>query len=253
MLHRDIKPDNLLLVGGHVKVADYGLARLLEATGLHTASRVGTPLYMAPEVWQNKVNFTADQYALACTYAELRTGHHPFPGDHPAAVMYAHLTREPEADVPEEERQVLLRALAKDAAERFPTCVAFVQALTAAVRQPAVHAVEQGGEKGRPIAPSPSHLSGSLQPVDAAPRDTRAYRRAGGAGNRSRLLEAHDLDAAPSPLPAARSSWACWPSPRSAYSCGAPGRQPRRKRRAWLRMTGEARTRPRSRRRRTNG
>src|SRR5262249_13603554 len=103
VLHRDVKPDNLLLLAGHVKVADFGLAKLLEATTLHTASRVGTPLYMAPEVWDNRVGLRTDQYALAATYAELRTGRYPFHGDGPAALMCAHLSKEPVLDVPPED------------------------------------------------------------------------------------------------------------------------------------------------------
>src|SRR5205807_2630086 len=73
VLHRDIKPDNLLLVAGHVKVADFGLIRLQEVDQTSFASVVcGTPSYMAPEVWDSKPSERSDLYSLAVSYAELR-------------------------------------------------------------------------------------------------------------------------------------------------------------------------------------
>src|SRR5262249_27749623 len=71
---RDVKPQNLLMLKGHAKVADFGLAREQQAT-LTAASMVcGTPLYMAPEVWRSQVSLQSDQYSLAATYAEMRLG-----------------------------------------------------------------------------------------------------------------------------------------------------------------------------------
>src|SRR5262249_52723742 len=79
-LHRDIKPANMLLLNGHVKVADFGLVRLQENMRAMDATFCGTPQYMPPEVWDRKVCPASDQYSLATTYAELRLGCRPFSG-----------------------------------------------------------------------------------------------------------------------------------------------------------------------------
>lgn len=126
--HRDIKPQNLLLVGGSVMVADFGLARSLTHTITgHTGSM--TPAYAAPEFFDGKTHRHSDQYSLAITYCFLRGGRLPFEGD-AAQVMAGHLRRAPDLTmVPEEERSVVARALAKDPARRWPSCAAFVTAL----------------------------------------------------------------------------------------------------------------------------
>ena len=92
--HRDIKPQNLLLVGGSVKVADFGLARLLEQTVTgHTGSM--TPAYAAPEFFHGQTSSQSDQYSLAVTYCHLRGGRLPFRGSL-AEVMAGHLGKEPD-------------------------------------------------------------------------------------------------------------------------------------------------------------
>ncbi|MBM4073566.1 MAG: hypothetical protein FJ271_32295, partial [Planctomycetes bacterium] len=128
--HRDIKPQNLLLVAGSVKVADFGLARVLEgAVTSHTGSM--TPAYAAPEFFKRQTTAQSDQYSLAVTYCQVRGGRLPFIGT-PEAIMAGHLREPPELTMlPENERPVVARALAKEPKERWPSCRAFVEALRA--------------------------------------------------------------------------------------------------------------------------
>jgi serine/threonine protein kinase len=129
VLHRDIKPDNILLVKGHVRLADFGLARLQERI-MVSVSGSGTPAYMAPEVWRGKAGHASDQYSLAYTYAELRMGRRPFASTDYAGVMFDHMEHAPDlGELPEREKDVLLRALAKKPEERFPNCTEFARVL----------------------------------------------------------------------------------------------------------------------------
>lgn len=143
--HRDIKPQNLLLVGGGVKVADFGLAKLMEHTiSQHSGSM--TPAYAAPEFLKNQTSPFSDQYSLAVSYCQLRGGRLPF-GGNAAQMVTGHLMLPPDLTMlPAAERPAVARALAKEPNDRWPSCRAFVDAVEAAA------AAGKQRDK-RPVAP----------------------------------------------------------------------------------------------------
>lgn len=131
MQHGDIKPQNLLLMGGHVKVGDFGLIRPLSSP---EADHHGTMTvqYAAPEFLEGKLTAASDQFSLAGTYHFLRTGKLPFSGN---LLEYRDAIRKgrPDlGDLPAAEREVVRKALSVAPHERFASCTAFVAALEAA-------------------------------------------------------------------------------------------------------------------------
>lgn len=133
LLHLDIKPRNLFLISDHVKVADFGLVKRIG--GEPGAATSVTPLYAPPETYKGDVSPNSDQYSLAIVYQEMLTGQRPFTGKNARQLMMQHMQAEPELrSLPEEERPVVARALAKDPAKRYPSCLAFTHALYAARR-----------------------------------------------------------------------------------------------------------------------
>ena len=156
VIHRDIKPENILLESGHAVVADFGIARAVDAAGgdrlTETGMAIGTPTYMSPEqaAGEPDLDGRSDQYALACVLYEMLAGQPPFTGPTVESVIHQHLTAAaPPATqyrptVPAEIAGALERALAKTPADRFNSAAQFADALNAAPRH--------GSDVGAPAA-----------------------------------------------------------------------------------------------------
>ncbi len=137
LVHRDVKPGNILLDGDRALLADFGLAQAaMSPESLSREGFTGTVGYVAPEqIEGDAVTGAADQYALACVAFECLTGSTPFVRDTDLAAIYAHLSEPPPKasgvlpTVPLAADAVLARALAKRPADRFPSCAAFTTAL----------------------------------------------------------------------------------------------------------------------------
>ncbi|AHG91672.1 protein kinase [Gemmatirosa kalamazoonensis] len=143
IIHRDVKPENILLANGHALVADFGIARALSEADSHkltqTGMAVGTPVYMAPEQSMGeKVGPQADIYSLACVLFELLAGEPPFAGKNATAIMARHAMEPPRSvrvvrsAVPEEVEEAIFAALEKSPADRPKSAAAFAQLLGAA-------------------------------------------------------------------------------------------------------------------------
>jgi serine/threonine protein kinase len=130
--HCDIKPSNLLLFDDVVKISDFGLS---SATGalIKSHRRGGTMHYAAPEVFQSRLSDWTDQYALAVSYCQLRSGRLPFT-DTPRSFRREYIRPAPDLSfLPEGERPIIARALAPIPQNRWPSCVELVNRLAFAI------------------------------------------------------------------------------------------------------------------------
>lgn len=144
VVHRDIKPGNILLEGGEAIVADFGIALAVAAAGggdrlTATGLAVGTPAYMSPEqaAGSQTLDRRSDIYSLGCVLYEMLAGEPPFSSPTPAAIVARHLHDTPpplsvlRATVSLEVERAVSRALARAPADRFGTAGEFVAALGA--------------------------------------------------------------------------------------------------------------------------
>jgi eukaryotic-like serine/threonine-protein kinase len=147
VIHRDIKPENILLSGDHAAVADFGVARALDAAGgeklTQTGLALGTPAYMSPEqaAGEGHLNGRSDIYSLGTVLYEMLAGEPPFTGRTAQAII-ARRFSEPVPrlrtlrDVPEGVEQVVTKALARSPADRFADARQVAEALKTAATVP---------------------------------------------------------------------------------------------------------------------
>jgi len=195
--HLDIKPQNLFLVRNHIKVADFGLVKDLEGMKATITGGV-TPLYAAPETFENWVSRYCDQYSLAIVYQELLTGVRPFDGANARQLLKQHLEQEPNVSaLPADDRDIIRRALAKKPTDRFPSCTYMVRMLrggAGADDLPLLEAVSPAPAapprpEARPAAPREVLAEADLSSPDAP---TSLYKKP--AGGDDRVDDRADVD-----------------------------------------------------------
>ncbi len=183
MVHRDVKPSNLLLTGAgdddeQIFLCDFGISKEFDSRSdlTRAGETIGTPAYCAPEqLLGQDVDGATDQYSLACVGYEMFAGQLVFPRENSLAMITAHITLAPpkvttlRPDLPAAVDEVFARALAKEPRQRYDSCTAFVEALAGAlapVRRPAAP---------QPVRPAPPVTAPwpAQQPTGRAPQQPR--------------------------------------------------------------------------------
>jgi eukaryotic-like serine/threonine-protein kinase len=176
VIHRDIKPQNVVVsADGRLKVTDFGIARAGASQMTEVGSIVGTAQYLSPEQARGEVvGPPSDLYSVGVVLYEMLTGRVPFDGDSAVAIAMKHLSEEPVAPsvyapgTPRALEQVVLRALAKDAGDRYQTAEEMSADLDRARRGVALSPRTE--QMTRVIAPSPTARHTRVEPPRAATR-----------------------------------------------------------------------------------
>jgi eukaryotic-like serine/threonine-protein kinase len=156
IIHRDVKPHNILIGGERLKVTDFGIARAGASQMTEAGSIMGTAQYLSPEQARGApVTASSDLYSVGIVLYEMLTGKVPFSGDSAIEIAMKHLNELPKPpskirpEIPEDLDQVVLRALAKAPEDRYQTAEEFAEDL---------HRVEAG----LPLAPETSEAATAL-------------------------------------------------------------------------------------------
>jgi serine/threonine-protein kinase len=180
VIHRDLKPNNVLLdERSNAYLTDFGIAKMLAGTIKHpaTGNILGTPAYMAPEQWRGEpVDARTDIYSLGVMLYEMVLGRLPFTGDTPFTLMYKHFN-----DAPPPPRQinpdmhpaieaVILRALAKDADDRYQSAEEMAEDFTSTVRS------LSPAQRQMPVSQMDKTIIGEESPPGAYPPPTAPSR-----------------------------------------------------------------------------
>ena len=175
--HLDIKPENLLILSGRVKVADFGLVKGIQDV---TVSMVGglTPVYAAPEVFAGHPSLHSDQYSLAIVYQEMLTGVLPFSGRDHAQLATQHQRSSPRlAPLPPDDQSVIARALAKIPEDRFASCRDLVDRL----RSVGIGKMADRADLPSSASPGPREETSATKTVDTVSHEQQKSHRSAGA------------------------------------------------------------------------
>jgi tetratricopeptide (TPR) repeat protein len=166
IIHRDIKPENILLTADDAILADFGIARAISAAGGSQLTgeglAIGTPLYMSPEQATGGVTLDArtDVYSLACVLYHMLAGSPPFVAPTPRGVLARQMTdsvpllRVVRPKVSPALEDVIIRALEKVPADRYPTATAFLEALEGAAGAAGAAGAGAHGRRARRLRPA---------------------------------------------------------------------------------------------------